>query len=181
MSNVTDIGDFLDRPRPPPPLSDEGLALRFVDKHELELRYVEAWKTWLRWTGARWQEEKTLLAFNLARQVCREVIAEGVKPKNAAMVATAKTVAAIEKLARSDRRVAATAEQWDVDPWLLNTPDGVVDLRTGKLRPHDPLDYMTKITAVGPRGDCPLFKFLTKSPPKTQSSRPISSASLATV
>ena len=25
-----------------------------------------------------------------------------------------------------------TTEEWDVDPWLLNTPKGVVDLRTGK-------------------------------------------------
>jgi putative DNA primase/helicase len=40
----------------------------------------------------------------------------------------------------------------------LNTPDGVVDLRTGKLRPHNSSDYMTQITAVGPGGDCPRFK-----------------------
>ena len=36
------------------------------------------------------------------------------------------------------------------NPNLLNTPGGVVDLRTGKLRPHSSGDYMTKITAVGP-------------------------------
>jgi putative DNA primase/helicase len=47
---------------------------------------------------------------------------------------------------------------WDADPWLLNTPDGVVDLRTGKLRPHSSGDFMTKITTVGPGGDCPRFK-----------------------
>jgi putative DNA primase/helicase len=45
----------------------------------------------------------------------------------------------------------------------LNTPDGVIDLRTGDVRPHDPLDYMTKIAAVAPRGGCPLFlKFLDR-------------------
>ena len=38
---------------------------------------------------------------------------------------SAKTVYAIERLARSDRRLAATVDQWDADPWLLNTPDGV--------------------------------------------------------
>jgi putative DNA primase/helicase len=66
-------------------------------------------------------------------------------------------------LAKADRRHAATVNQWDVDPWLLNTPDGVVDLRTGRLRPHQPDDYMTKITAGAPGGECPLFlRFLTK-------------------
>jgi putative DNA primase/helicase len=47
---------------------------------------------------------------------------------------------------------------------LLNTPDGIVDLCTGTLRKSDPRAHCTKITAVGPRGDCPLFlEFLTKS------------------
>lgn len=39
----------------------------------------------------------------------------------------------------------------------MNTPDAVVDLRTGTLRPHRAEDYATKITAVGPRGACPHF------------------------
>jgi putative DNA primase/helicase len=155
----------------PPPFSDEGLALRFVKKHAGELRFVAARNNWLSWNGVRWQDEKTLYAFDLARHVCREAIAEGAKAKAALSVASAKTVAAVERLARADRRVSATAEQWDRDRWLLNTPDGVVDLRTGNLRPHDRLDYMTKITAVGPRGDCPIFKaFLNR----------ITSAKLAT-
>lgn len=38
----------------------------------------------------------------------------------------------------------------DSDPFKLNTPAGTVDLRTGKLLPHDPLDYCTKITTVSP-------------------------------
>jgi putative DNA primase/helicase len=67
----------------------------------------------------------------------------------------AKKVSSVHTLARTDRRLAATIEQWDTDPMLLNTPDGVVDLRTGDLRPHRPHDYMTMIAKVGPRGDCP--------------------------
>ena len=64
-----------------------------------------------------------------------------------------------------DRRHAATVDQWDTDPWLLNTPDGTVDLRTGVMRDPDPKDYMTKITAVSPDASCPtpLFdKFLDR-------------------
>jgi putative DNA primase/helicase len=66
-------------------------------------------------------------------------------------------VAAVERLARSDRRIAATIDQWDADPWLLNTPAGMIDLRTGTMRAQRAGDYMTKLTAIGPRGDCPLF------------------------
>ena len=46
-------------------------------------------------------------------------------------IASAQKVAAVEKLARADREHAATVEQWDRDLWLLNTPSGIVDLRTG--------------------------------------------------
>ena len=48
-----------------------------------------------------------------------------------------------------------TVDVWDKDPWLLNTPGGIVDLQTGKMLPHDPEQYITKITAVAPEGDCP--------------------------
>lgn len=49
-----------------------------------------------------------------------------------------------------DRRHAATADEWDADLWRLNTPGGVVDLRTGEIRPHDRADRMTKITTITP-------------------------------
>jgi putative DNA primase/helicase len=39
----------------------------------------------------------------------------------------------------------------------LNTPAGVVDLWTGDMRPHRAEDFMTKITAIAPGGECPLF------------------------
>ena len=147
----------------PPAFSDEALALRFAMRHADDLRYVAAWGKWLQWTGKRWRMDDTKLAFDLARRLCREVAAECNEMKVATAIASAKTVAAIERLALADRRIAATTDQWDSDLWSLNTPDGAVDLRTGKMRAHDPLDYMTKITAVGPSGDCPQFrKFLER-------------------
>ena len=41
---------------------------------------------------------------------------------------------------------------FDSDPYLLNTPDGTLDLREGlsSMRPHDPADHITKITAAAP-------------------------------
>ncbi len=43
----------------------------------------------------------------------------------------------------------------DGDPYLLNTPAGTLDLRKGldSIRPHDPNDHITKITAVSPSDD----------------------------
>jgi len=62
------------------------------------------------------------------------------------------------RIARADRRHAATTDEWDADPWLLNTPGGVVDLKTGRMRPHERADRMTKITTATPSGDCPTWR-----------------------
>jgi putative DNA primase/helicase len=141
----------------PPEFSDDALALRFASEHANELRYVADWSKWLRWDRMRWQLDRTLAVFDNARVICRTAAAECNKMKLAKELAAGKSVAAVERLARCDRRLAATGDQWDADPWLLNTPAGVVDLHTGAIRPHRPEDYMTKITAAGPDGTSQLW------------------------
>ena len=141
----------------PPEFTDEALALRFSERHAKDLRYVAAWGRWLIWDRSVWRFDETLQAFDLARSVCRQASSECNHARIAANIASAKTVAAVERLAKADRRHAATVDQWDADPWLLNTPSGIVDLRTGAVRAHEPDAYMTKITAVGPGSYCPLW------------------------
>jgi putative DNA primase/helicase len=140
----------------PPAFSDEALALQFAERHADDLRYVAAWGRWLSWTGTHWRFDDTLQAFDHARIICREAAAACNETKVASAIASAKTVAAVERLARADRRLAAI-DQWDSDPWLLNTPQGVVDLRTGERADHKSSYYMTHITAAAPGGRCPLF------------------------
>ena len=105
-----------------PAFSDEALALRFAQRHAGDLRYVAAWSKWVQWTGSYWRFDDTKLAFDWSRKVCREAAAECNKDKIASNLASAKTVAAVERLALADRRIAATVDQWDADPWQLNTP-----------------------------------------------------------
>jgi putative DNA primase/helicase len=152
-------------PSTPPPddgeapvFSDEYLAIHFANKHAHELRHVAKWSRWMVYDGVRWQFDEKLKVFTYARKLCRAVAKTANDPKVRKQIASAKTVGAAVSLARSDQRIAATVDQWDTDPWLLNTPGGVVDLRTGKMREHRPDDYMTKCTAVTPHGDCPRFK-----------------------
>src|SRR5690606_23127010 len=70
------------------------------------------------------------------------------------------------------------AEEWDADPWALNVANGVVDLRTGTLRPHDPQDLLTKLApvdydpnAAGPVWDAHLALFLPDADVRRQVQR----------
>lgn len=154
--------DRTEAPRPPA-FTDEALALRFAHEHRGDLRFVSAWGKWMIWDSRKWASDETLAGFDYARAICRAAAAECNKPKVAVNLASAKTVAAVERLAKADRAIAATTAQWDVNPWLLNTPECVIDLQSGSSRPHRSDDYFTSITAVSPGGACPKFRqFLTR-------------------
>jgi putative DNA primase/helicase len=135
-----DIGRFLDELEKPPPrkrtsrvksegngldaapeFTEDALALSFASRHAGELRYVAAWGRWLMWTGERWEFENTLAAFDMARKLCREAAGRCNKPSEANNLSKGKTVAAVEALARSDRMLAATKDQWDTELLSLNT------------------------------------------------------------
>jgi len=150
----------------PPRFSEEALTLRFSRQYADELRYVSAWGHWMRWDGMRWAQDNTLHVFDLARGICRSASAEcGESEKAIAMkLASRAASAAVERLAAADRRHAATVDQWDANPWLLNTPIGTVDLRTGEVHPHRREEYVTKLTAAGPAKDgCPSWlRFLDR-------------------
>ncbi len=105
----------------PPEFSDEALALRFSAKHADDLCYVAAWSRWHRFDGTRWKVDDTLHAFDLARAVCRAASSQAGDKRIRAALASAKTVAAVERLTKADRRHAATVAQWDAGDWLLNT------------------------------------------------------------
>jgi len=144
----------------PPQFSEEALALRFSRKYEGELLYVAGWGRWMCWNGARWHEDDTLTVFDRCRAICRRASAEcgDAKERAAMKIASAQTVAAIERLARADRRHAAVVEQFDADPMVHNTPGGTVDLHNGELHGHEREQYLTKMTAAAPGGDCPLWR-----------------------
>jgi putative DNA primase/helicase len=149
-----------------PRFSDDECALRFTRRYAADLRFVAKWGRWMHYQGARWAEDSVLSVFDKCRTICREVSDECQAEKKdglAKQLMAATTVAAVQKMATWDQRTAAVVSQWDCDPWLLNTPGGAAELRTGEIRPSQREDYCTKITAVTPGGECPLWlRFLDR-------------------
>ncbi|MGZ9083798.1 MAG: phage/plasmid primase, P4 family, partial [Rhodoplanes sp.] len=149
------------------PYCDEALTLAFSARHADDLRYCETFGAWFEWQAGRWREDITRHVFSHARRLCREKSAEALvtienektAAKIASLVASAKTVAAVVNLSRADARHATAPDDWDADPWALNTPDGIVDLRTGQTRPHDRAALCSKVTAVAPaNAACPRWQ-----------------------
>ena len=141
--------------------TEDGLAMAFTRRYGEDWRYCAQWSKWLVWTGQRWNEDQVLYIHHLTRGVCRVASNKADSSRLKSKLASASTISAVERMVRAEPTHAATVDEWDADIWLLNTPGGVVDLRTGKLQPHKRLDRMTKITTATPQGDCPQWrKFL---------------------
>jgi len=141
----------------PPWGTEDGLAAVFTRRNGDNWRYVATWGRWLSWTGRRWSEDQVLQVHHVIRGICRAAASRADTPRLKAKLASASTIAAVERIARSDPRHASTVDEWDADIWLLNTVDGVVNLKSGAVRAHLGEDRMTKITTATPRGECPLW------------------------
>lgn len=151
--------------------SDQWLADLVVSRHRDVLRFVPQRGQWLVWTGNRYQLDAELRAEDLIKRALR-VIADSVARqgatdkeqrealKEAKIISSTAKLSAVMQLVKSDRDIAVNLESLDHDPWLLNTPGGIVNLKTGKLEPASPDALCSKITSVPPdfNGACPEWK-----------------------
>ncbi len=144
-----------------PEFTEDGLALAFADAHHEKVCWVEEWNRWMIWNGVYWRKQRTRDVYDLVRHLCRNAAVRAADldggKRLAAELNSAKKRAAVETIARSDRRLVAVSEQWDADDWLLGTPAGIIDLRTGQNIGFDPLRYIVRTTTVGPGGGYPLW------------------------
>lgn len=142
-------------------LTEDDIAEEFAVQYKDTFRFDHHLKKWFWWNGVRWLKDDTQLAFHQARLLCRKHRDGDTK------MASRRAADGVEHMARSDKRLAVTSNVWDHDPFLLGTPSGTVDLKTGKLEEAHREDFITKNTAISPalKGtDYPIFrKFLEET------------------
>lgn len=141
-------------------VTEDSATIRFVELYGDTLRFCHDHRAWFEWTGAAWRKNRIGIALRWARELARELGRSlGDDPKGKAILGKTAFAAGVEKFARTDAAFAVTQEAWDANLWLLGTPGGTVDLRTGELREPEPADGITKLTAVAPAqaSNCPLW------------------------
>jgi putative DNA primase/helicase len=147
-------------------LTELGNAHRLISAHGDEVRYVPAWKTWLRWDGVRWMRDHDSvrvaeLATDVPRRMWDEVAdASGVdtKVRNAAIGWARKSessnaITATVRLARTMPGVAVSHDQLDAEPGLFNATNHTIDLVGRWEREHRPGDLLTKVAGAAWRKD----------------------------
>lgn len=159
-SEVFDVGDGLQRFLDDN--TEQGITALFVDRYGHHLRYAKAFG-WLFWDGAKWATDADAEAAMLVMEFADELYSQAHVAMAAATDKPAKARAEALMRAACKLRTATgqknilkiaaailhdgQPEDYDADPWILNTPGGIVDLRTGETREHNHRDKCTKITA----------------------------------
>lgn len=153
------------------------------------LVYVPENKTWFHWTGQHWEsthvhrveasvDEVGAKYRELAvhyEKMAREAKDAGDKEQGGRLDAVAEKMrnrasylnssrgvnACIKFTLANEKPLITKPDVWDSDPWLLGVQNGVVDLRTGEMRPGRPADYMRRscpVTWSSIEGKCPVWE-----------------------
>lgn len=140
-------------------LSDTGNAGRLVAVHGNALRHVSG-IGWHFWTGTHWEVDRLNRVQEAAKHTIAEFRAAAERflakaadddqkamgkaiVKFASQSENAGRISNMIALASSDPIVARTPDDLDAHPYLLNVANGTIDLRAGRLGPHDRAHMLT--------------------------------------
>ena len=157
-------------------LTDVGNAERLVAEYGRDIRFNVITKNWHVWDGRCWQLDIGEIRLRqLAKATVRNIYAEAANEpddkqrerivSHARRSESDRAIAAMISLAQAERDIATTPNDFDRDPWLLNLPNGTLNLKTGLLQQHNRDDMLTRIATVeyDPGAFCPQWQsFLTR-------------------
>jgi putative DNA primase/helicase len=155
--------------------TDVANSRRFTAAHRDGVRWCDAWGKWLVWSGRQWAQDDQRHVEALAKQVADSIWAQvgDLLPKLelieqqelirfARASAGAFGIGNMLSLARSEPGIPVSPAQLDSHHWRFNCINGEVDLRTGKLEPHNREHYLTKLCPheylLGAEAECPLWE-----------------------
>lgn len=142
-------------------LSELGNAERFVHYHGKNLKYCNELE-WLIWNGKYWDQDNKREIESLAAKTFRELYDGNDAEKSWAKRCEKRSVR-MNSILDARPMVSVKKTEFDSHSFLFNCGNGVVDLKSGQLLPHD-RDYLfTKISKVDydEQADCPSWvKFL---------------------
>lgn len=138
--------------------TETGNARRLVAMFGADLRHVHEAREWYVWTGTHWTPDTCGLALARTADVAEAIRGEALGMDARTPEDRARQVRLLKwgdrslsesvrvntlSLAACEPGQTATLGDFDADPWTLNCGNGVLDLRTGELRPHRREDLHT--------------------------------------
>ncbi len=147
--------------------TDIGNAMRLVDSFGQYIRYCYPFNKWFVWDGRRWNDNCDGQLQRFCKDTVRQIYIEAIAlqddslhkaaVKHALSSQSDVRIKAMISTAQSEPGIPVMPDELDKNPYLFNTLSGTINLKTGQLQPHNPLDLITKITPFDydPSCNCP--------------------------
>lgn len=139
--------------------TESGNASMFADMFHDKVRYVLSLKEWIAWNGKKWDRvggELTVRGYvqGVGLKRFHEIkdktnsTEQSVASRFWVNTVSANGIEHVVQIAKTIPKMKVSPGDLDKDIYLLNVQDGTIDMRTGKLKPHDPNDMITQIANV---------------------------------
>jgi putative DNA primase/helicase len=152
------------------PLTDSGNAELIASLFGDQLRFDHRQEKWLVWKGNCWTEDLDGEVYRLAKTAARTRLKAATCLRNmekrkgeaewALKSESQYHIRAALELAKRTAPITDSGNNWDSDPFLLGVQNGLVNLKTGELRPAQPEDRIMRhsIVLYDPLALCPKFQ-----------------------
>lgn len=137
-----------------PTSTDDASLIAWVAARGLDGRWCYSGGVgWRFWDGRRWVDRGEHDAREALRVValdlCATVVRSGLPAAKVKAFLSLRTTGRLSSLTQLLKGVTSVdGESFDTHADLLNVGNGIVDLRTGELQPHDPTLMMSKISEI---------------------------------
>lgn len=137
-------------------MTDWGRAKIFADEHREIVRYSYAMNCWYIWDSKRWKPDSSGAIYQLAKATIHNMYSEVLpiiddydkKKKFTMSLVRAENQHALKAMldsASNEPDIPIDVLDFDKQLDMINVNNGIVDLNTGKLLPHDKCYNMTKM------------------------------------
>lgn len=143
------------------PLNSDMVLAEMVETALHDWLIWSAGRGWLYWDDKRWCAMSDVAALEMVRKQLRIFVMQVVESeKNNEF--HAKQMLPLLSYTKADKvyrflkgMMEVPSDAFDAHPWLINTPDGVIDLRTSEVSPHDRGLLLTRMAraSLNPYGD----------------------------
>lgn len=156
-------------PQSPARYDDVANAESFLTEFGDDLLWCTEMQKWLIWDGRVWSVDRNQAVYGYAIEFVKTFYERAVGEDQLRAARRANMRSSIEAmLSLAAKRRTVSIDSFDTNPYLINCQNGVIDLRTGALRPHDRNDRLSRIVPYdyNPDSESPAFeKFLREIQP----------------
>ncbi len=154
--------------------SDLFNAKMMIGEYGSKIRFCAAWKRWLIWDGRRWRGDDGNIIYQMAIDTIKRMYSKALENKtgdetlammeHAGRSESARKIEAMIRVAGWNRELNIMPDDLDRHPFIFNCKNGMIDLETGRLYPHEKKRMITKVSMIAYEAEekCPVWKKFLK-------------------